>query len=107
MYVSIFQDFDIIDEIPQMGSLNMSVVELDEPRHVRHIANLIQDIQFKRDLLQVGDLGDSDGGGEGNGDVIQFKRDLLQLGGDGDGDGDGNMNEYQQLISALISDATS
>ena len=36
-----------------MGSLNMSVVELDEPRHVRHIANLIQEIQFKRDLLQV------------------------------------------------------
>ena len=37
----------------EMGSLNMSVVELDEPRHVRHIANLIQEIQFKRDLLQV------------------------------------------------------
>ena len=73
MYVSIFQDFDIIDEISQMGSLNMSVVELDEPRHVRHIANLIQDIQFKRDLLQVGDFGDSDG------DVIQFKRDILEL----------------------------
>jgi len=36
-----------------MGSLNMSVVELDEPRHVRHIANLIQEIQFKRDLLQA------------------------------------------------------
>ena len=63
MYVSIFQDFDIIDEISQMGSLNMSVVELDEPRHVRHIANLIQDIQFKRDLLQVGD-GDGDGDGD-------------------------------------------
>ena len=37
----------------EMGSLNMSVVELDEPRHVRQIATLIQEIQFKRDLLQV------------------------------------------------------
>ena len=36
-----------------MGSLNMAVVELDEPRHGRHIDNLLQDIKFKRDLLQV------------------------------------------------------
>lgn len=36
-----------------MGSLNMAVVELDEPRHGRHIDNLLQDIKFKRDLLQA------------------------------------------------------
>jgi len=36
-----------------MGSLNMAVVELDEPRHGRHIDNILQEIKFTRDLLQA------------------------------------------------------